>query len=112
MAQIIDSPLYFPSHEYNAIIDIYAIDETPADGQQLTLLYHGQAIKQAKQETVISKTNGVASDLHGVYIIRGRIEGITGDFTGKIVEDGIEHNIASVQVYDVMGRTYSTEINV
>lgn len=112
MAQIIDSPLYFPSHEYNAIIDIYAITETPADGQQLTLLYHGQAIKQAKQ-TVISKAKGVASDLHGVYIIRGRIDGITGDFIGKVIdEDGISHNIASVQVYDVMGKTYSTEVSI
>ena len=112
MAQIIDSPLYFPSHEYNAIIDIYAITDTPADGQQLTLLYHGQAIKQAKQ-TVNSKSKGVASDLHGVYIIRGRIDGITGDFIGKVIdEDGISHNIASVQVYDVMGKTYSTEVSI
>lgn len=112
MAQVIDSPLYFPVHEYNAIIDIYAIEETPADGQQLTLLYHGQAIKQAKQ-TVNSKEKGVASDLHGVYIIRGRIEGITGDFIGKVIdEDGISHNIASAQVYDVMGKTYSTEVSI
>lgn len=111
MAQVIDSPLYFPEHEYNAYISVYAEEETPADGPQLTLLYDGPAIKQAKQ-TVTTQQKGVAADLHGVYIIRGRIDGIEADFRGVLIDNGESHNIISVQSYDVFSKSYSTEVEI